>query len=88
MFIRIIIWTVAHNTLANYYHDSTQNIGISISELSESISIDRVDIFAESEIKESVLKLQRRIVIAYYYENKKQVQIAKELNIPAEAEKI
>ncbi|MGN0492019.1 MAG: RNA polymerase sigma factor, partial [Acutalibacteraceae bacterium] len=86
------IWTVAHNALANYYRDSTQNIGISIGELSESISSDKCDISAESEIKESVLKLQseiaylsklqRRIVIAYYYENKKQAQIAKELNIP------
>lgn len=86
------IWTVAHNTLANYYRDNTQNIGISINELKESISADKRDISAESEIKESVLKLQseiaylsklqRRIVIAYYYENKKQAQIAKELNIP------
>ena len=86
------IWTIAHNVLANYYRDRTKTtIGVPIDELAELLpsqddkpagsvedeSIDRL----HREIA-YLSKLQRRIVIAYYFENKKQEVIAKELDIP------
>ena len=86
------IWTVAHNTLANYYRDKTKTfIGVPIDELAEVLPSDD-DISGGIIEKEStdrlhmeiahLSKLQRRIVIAYYYENKKQEDIAEELGIP------
>lgn len=86
------IWTIAHNVLANYYRGRTETtIGVPIDELAELLpsqddkpagsvedeSIDRL----HREIA-YLSKLQRRIVIAYYFENKKQEVIAKELDIP------
>ena len=86
------IWTVAHNTLSNYYRDSTKNtIGLSIDEMSDYISAFDLENDIEAT-RESVnrlqseiaflSKLQRRIIIAYYFENRKQADIAKELDIP------
>lgn len=86
------IWTVAHNTLSNYYRDSAKSmIGVSIDEVAELIA----DPLAEIDIDDGtdsirrlqmeiayLSKLQRRIVIAYYFENRKQAEIAKELGIP------
>ena len=86
------IWTVAHNTLANYYRDKTKMVvGVPIDDLAELLPSDN-DTAAGIIEKEStdrlhmeiayLSKLQRRIVIAYYYENKKQEAISKELGIP------
>lgn len=86
------IWTVAHNTLANYYRNKAKTvIGIPIDAFAEVLPSDG-DIVSEIIEMESVRrlhmeiaylsKLQRRIVIAYYYENQKQEAIAKELDIP------
>ena len=86
------IWTVAHNALSNYYRDSAKRMaGISISEISEliaesTLSTDENDntetlMRLQSEIA-YLSKLQRKIVIAYYFENRKQADIAKELDIP------
>ncbi len=86
------IWTVAHNTLNNYYRDTAKSMmGVSIDEVAELIT----DPYSEMEIddnRESIhrlqteiaylSKLQRRIVIAYYFENRKQADIAKELGFP------
>lgn len=86
------IWTVAHNALSNYYRDAARSIiGVSIDEAAELIAapdpetedgeggetMDRL----RSEIA-YLSKLQRRIVIAYYFENRRQADIAKELGIP------
>ena len=86
------IWTIAHNTLSNYYRKSAKSvIGVSIDEVAEIVadpdslmggddnaaSIRRL----QSEIA-YLSKLQRRIVIAYYFENRKQADIARELDIP------
>ncbi|MBQ3012631.1 MAG: sigma-70 family RNA polymerase sigma factor [Clostridia bacterium] len=86
------IWTIAHNTLSNYYREASKGIiGISIDELAEIIadpdseydfddntkSIRRL----QSEIA-YLSKTQRKIVIAYYFENRKQADIAKDLDIP------
>ena len=87
------IWTIAHNSLSNYYRDNNLSFA--------GVPIDQVEncLYDETPTAESALtqreeisklyseiaylsKLQRRIVIMYYYENKKQEQIARELNIP------
>ena len=86
------IWTVAHNTLSNYYRDSAKSIiGVSIDEVAELIA----DPYSEPDTDDNteaihrlqteiayLSKLQRRIVIAYYFENRKQADIARELGIP------
>ena len=86
------IWTIAHNVLANYYRDRAKTtIGVSIDELAELLP-SQDDTLAGSVENESIDRLyreiaylskrQRRIVIAYYFENKKQEVIAEELDIP------
>lgn len=86
------IWTVAHNALNNYYRDRDNFvIGVPVDEMSELLSSGE-DI-TENVIKDETAarlhseiaylsKLQRKIVIAYYFENKKQEGIARELGIP------
>lgn len=85
------IWTVAHNALSNYYRDASKNaVGISLDMIAE--AEDPTDLFSDDTDGETVKrlqseiaylsKLQRRIVIAYYYENRKQTDIADELGIP------
>lgn len=85
------IWTVAHNTLCNYYREhAKQIVGVSVDELSEVLSApsDDTDDDTEQAIARMqseiayLSKLQRRIVIAYYFENRKQADIASELHIP------
>ena len=86
------IWTVAHNTLSNYYRDAAKSmVGVSIDEVAELIA----DPYSELDTDDNteaihrlqteiayLSKLQRRIVIAYYFENRKQADIAEELGIP------
>ena len=86
------IWTVAHNTLSNYYRDSAKSmVGVSIDEVAQLIA----DPYSEIDTDDNrnaihrlqteiayLSKLQRRIVIAYYFENRKQADIARELDIP------
>ena len=86
------IWTVAHNTLSNYYRDTAKSmVGVSIDEVAELIA----DPYSELDTDDNteaihrlqteiayLSKLQRRIVIAYYFENRKQADIAQELDIP------
>ena len=86
------IWTVAHNTLSNYYRDSAKSvIGVSIDEVTELLadpdsvcdSADNADTIRKLQSEIAYLsKLQRKIVVAYYFENRKQADIAKDLNIP------
>lgn len=87
------IWTIAHNALSNYYRDNARNfIGVSIEEIVDVLSDSNTDIPYNLVMKETIeklhseiaylTKLQRRIIIAYYYESKKQSEIAKELSIP------
>lgn len=86
------IWTIAHNALNNYYRDTAKSvIGISVEEFSEVIADpdwkeasddnEQALFCLQSEIA-YLSKMQRKIVIAYYFENKKQADIAKDLNIP------
>ena len=86
------IWTVAHNTLSNYYRDTAKYmLGISLDEVAEQLEDPNSELEKEED-EDSIRKLQgeiaylsklqRRIIIAYYFENRKQAEIAEELNIP------
>ena len=86
------IWAVAYNTLSNYYRDSAKVANtMSIDDVAEHLYL--TDDLWDSDNSEAAIsrlhseisylsRLQRRIVIAYYFENRKQADIARELNIP------
>ena len=85
------IWAIAHNTLSNYYRDTAKNtVGVPLDDVAETLTDP--DAFGEDDECEAIRrlqseiaylsKLQRRIIIAYYFENRKQAEIAKELDIP------
>ena len=86
------IWTVAHNSLSNYYRDTAKSmIGVSVDEVAELIADpdsaldtdDNTETIRRLQTEIAYLsKLQRRIVIAYYFENRKQADIATELAVP------
>ena len=86
------IWTVAHNTLNNYYRDTAKSmVGISIDEVAEIIADPNSEIETDDDTASIqhlqreiayLSKLQRKILIAYYFDNRKQADIAKELGIP------
>ena len=86
------IWTIAHNALSNYYRDTAKSIiGVPIDEMAEIIA-DPDSAFDDNDNTDAVRKLQseiaylsklqRKIVIAYYFENRKQANIAEDLDIP------
>ena len=90
--IRKFIWTIAHNALSNYYRDAANSvIGVSIDEVAEVIA-DPDSVFDDDDNADTIRrlqseiaylsKLQRKIVIAYYFENRKQADIAQDLGIP------
>ncbi|MBE5873140.1 MAG: sigma-70 family RNA polymerase sigma factor [Lachnospiraceae bacterium] len=86
------IWTVAHNTLSNYYRDKEKCVfGNPVEELTGMVASDTnvlYDIVEAEDRKQlhreiaRLSKLQRQIVIGYYYNGKKQEEIARELEIP------
>lgn len=87
------IWTVAHNALSNYYRAAAHNImSVSIEEAAELIAHPNSEIDSDDTVETIrrlqseiayLSKLQRRIVIAYYFENRKQADIADELGLPS-----
>lgn len=86
------VWTIAHNTLANHYRSRSRlHIGLSLDDmadmLAESSDISEAVIANESaqRLRSEIAylsNLQRQIVIAYYYENRRQADIAQSLGIP------
>lgn len=87
------IWTIAHNCLSNYYRNNKHSFSavqiddaanyLCDNSLSMDLSLIECEEIAKLYTEIAYLsKLQRRIVIMYYYENKKQMEIAKKLNIP------
>ena len=86
------IWTIAHNALCNYYRDSAASmIGVPIDDFAEILADPDAqqdpDGIAETitRLQREIAylsKLQRKIVIMYYFENRKQADIASELGIP------
>lgn len=91
--IESYIWRIAHNTVANYYRGKTRIfIGVNIDDVAETIKSDQSSV-EETYIKNEEInklrdkiaylsKLQRQIVILYYYEGKKQEDISQLLDIP------
>ena len=86
------IWTIAHNTLSNYYRDNAKNmVGVSVDEVAELIA-DPDSVTDADESYETIRrlqseiaylsKLQRKILIAYYFENRKQADIAISFGVP------
>lgn len=87
------IWTIAHNCLCNYYRDSKLSlVGVCVDDYADIISDSSNDPSDNLIMQEIIKKLhyeiaylsgmRRKIVIAFYYENKKQTDIAHELDIP------
>lgn len=85
------IWTIAHNALSNYYRDASHQVmGIPIDNMEELLSepcscMDETDQKQIDRLQKEIAylsKMQRRIIIAYYFENKHQKEIAAELGIP------
>ena len=86
------VWTIAHNCLTNYYRNNSISAEVlSTKELSGMVA-DNTDFESDFIIDTETAKLrteiaylseiQRKTVIGYYYENKKQNQIAEEMGIP------
>lgn len=90
--ISAFVWRVAKNTLANYYRGKAKSgIGVPFDEISEILLNDEgVDVqFEKAETIKKLQseiaylsKMQRKIVILYYYENKKQGEISELLSVP------
>ena len=86
------IWTIAHNMLSNYYRDASRSmIGVPLEDIADILSDpdaapDREDpdeaIYRLQKEIAYLSSLQRKIVIAYYFENRKQAEIAEMLSIP------
>ena len=86
------IWTVAHNTLSNYYRDTAKSmVGVSIDEVAEWIAdpcagpdtVDNTEVLCRLRSEIAYLsRMQRKIIIAYYFDKRKQADIAAELGIP------
>ena len=86
------IWTIAHNALSNYYRENGKStVCVSVDEIAEVLADPSAELGADDDAEvihrlqseiAYLSKLQRRIVIAYYFENHKQTDIAKELDIP------
>ncbi|MCH5315520.1 MAG: sigma-70 family RNA polymerase sigma factor [Eubacterium sp.] len=88
-----LIWRIAHNALCNYYRDNKNYfLNSPIDAIVNTLADDKTDLESDFIMHETfekmrseiayLSKLQRHIVIAYYYENKMQADIASELNIP------
>ena len=86
------IWTIAHNALSNYYRENGKSmVCVSVDEVAEVLADPGAELGVDDDAEvihrlqseiAYLSKLQRRIVIAYYFENHKQMDIAKELDIP------
>ena len=90
--IPAFIWRLAHNQLVNYYRvRSASFIGVPVEDYADTLASDENvegDILrreTESRLHHEIARLsrlQRQIVVAYYYRNKRQREIADELGIP------
>jgi len=79
------IWTIAHHTLANYYRDaSRQSIGLPEQHPeSPAEAIEQRETMALLRREIAYLsRQQREILIAYYFEGRKQSEIAERMRIP------
>lgn len=87
--IAAFVWRVARNTLINYYRRG-QALYIGIDEavglpVTEDVAEDVIRRETEDRLHWEIAYLseqQRKIVIAYYYQNQKQQEIAESLGVP------
>ena len=87
-----LFWTVAHNALANYYRDHARAaLGVPLDALGDlpaeaDDAEDRLDREAQTQrLRREIAYLsetQRAIVVAYYFERRKQSEIARALGLP------
>lgn len=81
------IWTVAHHVLANHYrHRSRTHIGLPDSVPAET-DFDAALMQAEavSQLRQEIAclgRIQREIVVAYYFHGRKQADIAAQMGLP------
>ena len=88
--VKRFVWTVAHNTLCNYYRDTSRNrIGIPLEEIGDVPALPPEETDDDRETVDRLKKeiaylseMQRKIVVAYYIDRKKQEQIAREFSLP------
>lgn len=87
------VWAVARNTLVNYYRGKTRyGIGVDIDDMRDTLCDDGQSPEDEIIAKETVLKLQneiaylskiqRTVLVMFYYDGMKQKDIAEKLDIP------
>lgn len=89
------LWTVAHNALANYYREGARSVaGVPLHEVEEVIPDPDTesDPFAKKAQDEALRRMRRaiaylsetrrRILVAYYFEHRRQADIAAELGVP------
>ena len=86
------VWRVAKNTLANFYRDKSSQKIVTLENVNPMELQDGTDILGDFVHKEELERLQneiaylskrqREILIAYYYDKKKQTEIAEEIGIP------
>ncbi len=86
------LWTIAHHVLTNHYRESARStVGVSLDEVADILpdpdSLDGEDDRAEAlrRMRREIAYLsetRRRVVIAYWFENRRQADIAAELGIP------
>ncbi len=86
------LWTIAHHVLANHYRTGAKSmVGVSLDEVADilpdpdslSDDDDRSDALRRMRREIAYLsETRRRVVIAYWFEHRKQAEIAEELDIP------
>ena len=86
------VWTIAHNCLSSYYRNNSISAELLSPEELSGMVVDNTDLESDFINNTEITKLrneiaylseiQRETVIGYYYENKKQNQIAEEMGIP------
>ena len=81
------LWTVAHNVLANHYRDrSRMHVGVAEAAPAEDdFESDLLDREALRRVRQEIARLsriQREIVVAYYFHRQKQSDIAAQMGLP------
>lgn len=81
-------WTIAHNVLANYYrHMKTCYMNLPINNMTENNNDLEAEVIGKETVRELQKKIaylsyiQRKVIIGYYYENKRITQIAEESGV-------
>ncbi len=79
------IWTMAHNALANYYRDASRmTLGMpeQVQEAPDALLMAKEETRRLRQEIAYLSRTQRAVLIAYYFEHRKQSEIAEMLGIP------